>query len=87
MTVPARLAKTSVLLNGKTPPSVVLKGSTIVVGIARPSFITCDVISVGTLTILVKRSAGIGNPKAKGTYTFKVQVGSTVRGLPRLLIT
>jgi hypothetical protein len=87
MTVPAKIAKSSVLLNGKTPPSVTSRGTKIVVGIAQPSFVTCDVIGVGKLTIVLKRSAGIGNPKTKGVYTFNVQVGKFIKGQPLMRVT
>ncbi len=76
MSVPVSIAPSSVLVNGAPAASVKVKGSKLTVGIPQKGgFITCDVIGMGTLTVVVTRSAGLHNPKAKGIYGFRVAIG------------
>jgi hypothetical protein len=86
MSVPSRVAKGSVLLNGTAPSSVAVKGAKITVGIPPRSGVMCDVIGPGTLTVVLERSAGIGNPKSAGTYVFELSARPGTSGTAKLRI-
>jgi hypothetical protein len=66
--VPARIAASAVLVNGKTAPSVGVAGRTVSVALPPRPQIMCDVIGPGTLTIAFTRAAGLGNPARAGSY-------------------
>jgi hypothetical protein len=68
MSVPARIAAASVLVDGKTAPSIGRSGARILVGLPPQPRIMCDSITIGTLTIAFTKAAGLGNPKSAGTY-------------------
>ena len=76
MSAPPRIAKAAVRLNGKAPASVTVGGSGIVIGIPPRRGVMCDVVEPGTLTVVLESSAGIGNPKSAGAYTFTALEGS-----------
>ena len=78
--MPSSIPPQTVLVNGKKPVAVTLNGRTVLIGIARPSGVMCDVIGPGTATIVFTRAAGIGNPKARGVYSVSVQRGKLVLG-------
>jgi hypothetical protein len=66
--VPAAIASTAVLVNGKPSSAVGVAGRTVTVDLpARPQ-IMCDVIGPGKLTIAFTLAAGLGNPLRAGTY-------------------
>jgi hypothetical protein len=86
MSVPSTVTKSTVLLNGSAPSSVVVKGSKITVGIPPRSGVMCDVIGPGTLTVVLERSARIGNPKSAGTYVFELSARPGTSGTAKLRI-
>jgi hypothetical protein len=86
MTVPVRIAASSVLVDGKPAKSVTTHGSKVTIAIAQPHFLTCDVIGMSTLTVMIGKRAGLGNPKTAGIYAFHVAIGP-VKGAPKLRIT
>jgi hypothetical protein len=71
MAVPTRIAASSVLVDGKAPPSLMRSGSKILVGLPPQPRIMCDSITLGTLTIVLTKAAGIGNPQSAGTYALE----------------
>jgi len=72
--LPATLAATPVLVNGKAAVSASISGHTVKVGLAPPPQIMCDVIGPGTLTIQFTRGDNIGNPLKAGTFVVTAQV-------------
>ena len=82
VTAPGKIARAAVLLDGKAPESVSVSGSRIVIGIPPRKGVMCDVIGPGTLTVVLEKQAGIGNPKSAGSYVFRVSVGSESFGPP-----
>jgi hypothetical protein len=80
--VPAHIARTAVLVNGKPARSVAVRGHTVAVGMpARPQ-IMCDVIGPGRLTIVVRSRARIANPANAGAYRVMVRKGSLTFSSP-----
>jgi hypothetical protein len=77
MSVPAKIVRSSVLVDGKTAPSLTRSGSRLVVGLPVPQgVVMCDSIALGTLTIVVTRAAGIGNPSGAGAYALAIEKGA-----------
>jgi hypothetical protein len=76
MTVPASLARASVLVDGKPAHRLSRSGPKIVIGLAPPVGITCDVIAPGRLTIRFAKTAGLGNPPAAGAYVVRAATAS-----------
>jgi len=74
--VPAQLAPSQVLVDGKPAPSVAIAGHAVSVGLAPPPQVMCDVIGPGKLTIEFGRAAGLGNPSRPGVYTLEAARGS-----------
>ena len=81
MSVPAKIARSSVLVDGKITPSLTRSGSKLMVGLpAQQGVVMCDSIGPGTLTIVVTRAAGIGNPDGAGTYALAIEKGALTFG-------
>ncbi len=76
MSVPAKIVRSSVLVDSKTAPSLTRSGSRLVVGLPVQGVVMCDSIAPGTLTIVVTRAAGIGNPSGAGTYALAIEKGA-----------
>ena len=75
--VPTRIARTTVLVNGKAARRVTVRGRVVSVGMpARPQ-IMCDVIGPGRLTIVLTPSAGVANPAKAGSYRVVARKGSS----------
>jgi len=77
-TLPASIPARDVLLDGKTPPSVIRSGRSLAVGIPTQTGVICDVIGPGVLTVQFKRAAGIGNAASPGSYSFRISVDGHV---------
>ena len=78
MQLPARLAVSAVLVDGKPAVSATRSGtSRIVIGLPRRPRIMCDVIGQGTLTIAFGVDANLGAPKVPGTYRVMLRRGPT----------
>ena len=76
MTVPQSIARAAVLVDGKPAVHVARNGRAIVVGLAQPTGIMCDVIAPGTLTIRFRSTVGLGNPRVPGTYVVRAATES-----------
>jgi hypothetical protein len=72
--VPARIARSAALVNGKPAAAVSVAGNdvTISIPLKRPG-VSCMIVGPGTLTLTLTRAAGIGNPEAAGTYTIRIR--------------
>lgn len=71
--VPRGISRSAVLVNGKPAPSVSVSGHDVSIAMPLPRGVTCMSVGPGTLTLTLTQAAGIGNPKAPGTYTIRVQ--------------
>jgi hypothetical protein len=85
MTVPESIPASAVRLNGDPATSVKSSGTSLVVSIEQKTFIKCGVVGMGTLTVVIGKSAGLGNPKAAGVYAFPIAIGA-MRGVPKMRI-
>jgi hypothetical protein len=74
--LPARLPRTAVVVDGKTPPSVELHGRVATIGLSPVSGVTCQSVVPGTLRVGFTRSAHIGNPVRAGTYDLHAAIGT-----------
>jgi hypothetical protein len=74
--MPATVAATAVLVGGKPSGAVAVAGHILTVSIPRPRAMMCDVIGPGTVTLVLTRSANLGNPKNAGTYPLVVSRGT-----------
>jgi hypothetical protein len=70
--VPQSIASSAVLVNGKQAPSVSVSGHDVSIAMPLPKGVTCLSYGPGTLTLTLTRDAGIGNPRAPGTYMIRV---------------
>ncbi len=75
--LPARIARSAVLVDGKAAASVQAAGRSLAVGLAPPPQIMCDVIGPGRLTIELTGAAGLGNPARAGSYRLTATRGTT----------
>ena len=72
--VPTRIVSSAVLVNGRPTPAVTVSGHDVSIALPRPEpGVTCMSIGPGTLTLTLTRAAGLGNPRAAGTYTIRVR--------------
>ncbi len=67
--VPAVIAPSAVLVDGKAAPAVRVAENVVTVGLPQPPQVMCDVIGPGRLTVELTRAAGLGNPARAGSYT------------------
>lgn len=74
--VPAKVASGAVLIGGKPAGAATVAGHTLTVSVPLPHAIMCDSIGPGTVTVVVTRTANLGNPKAAGKYPLVVLRGS-----------
>ena len=74
MVLPSTVPSADVVVDRQAAATVTRKGRQLAVGITPPSGVQCDVISQGTVTVVVEKDAGIGNPKAPGTYRFSGRI-------------
>jgi len=74
--VPATVASASVLVDGKPTRSATAHGKRLTIAMPVKPQILCDSITRGTLTLVLTRTARIGNPSAAGAYVVKARKGS-----------
>ena len=74
--MPATVAAAAVLVGGKPSGAVAVAGHVLTVSIPRPRGMMCDVIGPGTVTLVLTRSANLGNPKSAGKYPLTVSRGA-----------
>ena len=74
--VPAAVPPAAVTVNGVHAAGIEVVRRTLTISLPRrrPG-VTCDSIVVSPVTVAVARSAGLGNPKAPGTYAISVTDG------------
>lgn len=77
--VPTRMRASAVLVNGESSPSVDVAGHDVSIALPpRPKgVVSCMIVGPGTLTMTLTRTAGLGNPKAPGTYVVRVRRDTT----------
>jgi hypothetical protein len=77
--VPAAIASSALLVNGKPAPGVHVAGRVVSVDLPSRPAIMCDVIGPGTATVVFTRAAALGNPPRAGSYAVTVtRQGSSV---------
>ena len=74
--VPATVAATAVQVGGKPAGGVTVKGHTLTVAIPHPRGMMCDSIGPGKLTLVLTRTANLGNPMSAGKYPLVVARGN-----------
>jgi hypothetical protein len=72
-TVPRSIPASAVLVNGKSAPAVEVDGHQVTVSMPVHRGVTCLVVGPGTLTLLLTHDAGLGNPRAAGTYAIHIR--------------
>jgi hypothetical protein len=82
MRVPSTIHAAAVLVGGKPVGSVVVAGHSLTIALAPPRGAMCDSIIMGVAKIVVTRAAGLGNPRAPGTYAVKLTHGSQTFSAP-----
>jgi hypothetical protein len=70
--VPTSIDASAVLVNGKPTSSVDVSGHDVTIAMPTQKGISCASIGPGTLTLVLTRAAGVGNPGAAGTYMIRV---------------
>jgi len=79
--VPRRIAASAVTIDGVPVAAVRVSGETLTLQPQPPRGAICDVIGPGTVTVAVKRGAGVGNPRRAGSYRVRLRLGAqTVTG-------
>jgi hypothetical protein len=71
--VPAAIPASSVLVGTKAARSVAVAGHTITIALPVPQGAICDSITMGLAKIGFAHAAGLGNPKAAGTYRVRMR--------------
>jgi hypothetical protein len=82
MRVPGSIAASDVLVGSRAARSVAVAGRVVTVAVPLPRGVICDSIAPGVARIVFSRAAGLGNPKAPGTYTVKLRRGSDAFAAP-----
>ena len=79
--LPARVAHTAVLVDGRPAAAVTRSGHSLSISVARPTGVQCDVIAPGTVRVNLTRAVGLGNPRRPGTYVISARHGAlSLRG-------
>lgn len=79
--VPRRIAAAAVTIDGVATVGVRVSGHVLSLKPAPPKGVICDVIGPGTVTLAVRRGAGLGNPLRAGSYRLWLRLGAqTVAG-------
>jgi hypothetical protein len=73
--VPDKLSTGDVMLNGRAAGKVTVDGSTVTILPPAVHGMLCHSIVLTTMRVSFTRAAGIGNPKAGGTYAIVVHRG------------
>jgi hypothetical protein len=74
--MPATVAASAALIGGKPSGAVAVAGHVLTVSVPRPRGMMCDAIGPGTVTLVLTRSANLGNPKSAGKYPLTVSRGA-----------
>jgi hypothetical protein len=73
--LPQTVAATAVMVGGSVAGQVSVAGRAVTISIPPPRGMVCDSITVGIAKIVFLSTAGLGNPRAPGTYTVRVAHG------------
>ncbi len=74
--VPSAIPTETVLVDGKAAYSVQVVGHVVVIGLAPIPAVICQSFVPGTLKIVFRRSARLGNPMRSGAYVVHARVGT-----------
>lgn len=93
LTLPAKahvatsVPASAVLIGGKAARRVVVSGHTLTISPAAPRGMLCDSIRMGVAKIVVLPAAGLGNPKAAGTYSVRASHAAETFAAPLKITT
>jgi hypothetical protein len=83
--LPRKIRASAVRIDGRPSSRVAIAGHTLSIGAPTVSGVICHVIAPGTTTIVLTRSANVGNPPAAGTYPVVLRHrGGTARASVRI---
>jgi hypothetical protein len=85
MKVPATIERHAVRVNGVPASSVATHGRSVSIGLAKKQWLTCDVLGMGTLSVVLGPKAGLANPSTPGVYGFPLAIGP-IKGTPQIRI-
>lgn len=74
MVVPHSIPHGAVILQGRRATAVAVAGHVVTVAVPKPAGVSCHSITIGTLRTTFTPAAGLGNPRAAGTYTVRARV-------------
>jgi hypothetical protein len=74
--LPARVARTAVLVDGRPAAGVTRSGRSLSIMVAPPAGVQCDLIAPGTVRVNLTRAVGLGNPHRPGTYAISARHGA-----------
>jgi hypothetical protein len=78
MRVEASIPRSAVLVNDRPVAAVSVTGHSVrLTTPAASGGVICDVMAPGKVSIVFTRAAGVGNPRAAGTYTVTLRAGRT----------
>jgi hypothetical protein len=81
--LPGAIAASAVLVGGKASGRVAVDGHSLRISLPPPrGTMSCDSIRQGVVKIVVASAAGLGNPRAPGTYTVRLTRGSETFAAP-----
>jgi hypothetical protein len=80
--LPHTVAASAVTVGGKAVSRVSIAGPAVTISIPPPRGMICDSITVGIATIVFLPAAGLGNPRAPGTYTVRIAHGNDAFAAP-----
>jgi hypothetical protein len=80
--VPATVAPAAVTVGGKAVSSVGVAGRAVTISLPPPRGMMCDSITTGLTKIVFLPAAGLGNPRAPGTYAVRVVHGADAFAAP-----
>ena len=79
--VPNNVARAAVWIDSSHPEAVTVSRHTLTLQPVAPTG-TCNVISLGTITIKFTRAAKLGNPRKAGRYTIHASIGAQTFSAP-----
>jgi hypothetical protein len=80
--IPASVPTFAVLVGGRPAGKVVVTGHSLAISPPPPRGMLCDSIRRGTAKLVLLPAAGLRNPAAAGTYTFRLRHGGDTFALP-----
>jgi hypothetical protein len=74
--VPGAISASNVLVGTRAARSVAVAGHAVTIAMPLPRGVICDSIGPGVAKIVFSPAAGLGNPRAPGTYTVRLRRGA-----------